>query len=169
MQHIIRLSVMILSLLISIFSHLWSPKHARANWKQEDVEETLLTYRVHWKHVTILRKKWSQKGSTPGAVSWNVTQLPPWHYFGATFKGGKKQVHSPKWHRFPKRLQGGAILGPLFLSVSDTLLCWSDPSLVRVDLYVGQRLVNAWSKGEDLNMTLIKSWYTYIHTGDQHT
>ncbi len=23
-----------------------------------------------------------------GAVSWYVTQLHPWHYFGATFKGG---------------------------------------------------------------------------------
>ncbi len=37
---------------------------------------------LHWE------KKWSQNGSTSGAVSWYVTQLHPWHYFGATFKGG---------------------------------------------------------------------------------
>ena len=37
---------------------------------------------LHWE------KKWSQNGSTPGAVSWYVTQLHLWHYFGATFKGG---------------------------------------------------------------------------------
>ncbi len=38
--------------------------------------------------LTYLRKKWSQNGSTPGAVSWYVNQLHPWHYFGATFKDG---------------------------------------------------------------------------------
>ncbi len=36
----------------------------------------------HWE------KKWSQNGSTPGAVLWYVTQLHPWHYFGVAFKGG---------------------------------------------------------------------------------
>ena len=34
------------------------------------------------------KKKWSQNGSNPGVVSWYVTQLHRWHYFGATFKGG---------------------------------------------------------------------------------
>ncbi len=34
-----------------------------------------------------LRKKWSKNGSTPGAVSWYITQLHPWHYFGAIFQG----------------------------------------------------------------------------------
>ncbi len=29
----------------------------------------------------------------------------------------KKRLHPPRWHRFPKRLQGGAILAPLFFSV----------------------------------------------------
>ena len=64
-----------------------------------------------------LRKKWSQKGSTPGAVSWYVTQLHPWHYFGAPFpvyRYPKKRLHPPKWHRFPKRFQDGAVLAPLF-------------------------------------------------------
>ncbi len=32
-------------------------------------------------------KKVEQK-RLPGAVSWYVTQLHPWDYFGATFKGG---------------------------------------------------------------------------------
>ena len=58
-----------------------------------------------------LRKKWSQNGSTPGAVSWYVTQLHPWHYFGANFKGGavfvSKKVRNS---RFGSR--GGAVLAP---------------------------------------------------------
>ena len=64
----------------------------------------------HWEKsgAKTLRKKWSQNGSTPGAVSWCVTQLHLWHYFG------RKRLHPPRWHQFPKRLQDGAILGPLF-------------------------------------------------------
>ncbi len=49
---------------------------------------------LHW------GKRWSNNSSTPGAVSWYITQLIP-----------------PKWHRFPKWLQGGAVLAPLFFSV----------------------------------------------------
>ncbi len=45
-----------------------------------------------------------------------------WYHFAQRYrffsnmiiKGGKKRLHPPKWHRFPKRLQGGAILAPLF-------------------------------------------------------
>ncbi len=39
------------------------------------------------------KKKWSQNSSTIGAVLWYVTQLHPWHYFGATFKGGAVFVY----------------------------------------------------------------------------
>ncbi len=35
-----------------------------------------------------LTEKKSGAKTEPGAVSWYVTQLNLWHYFGATFKGG---------------------------------------------------------------------------------
>ncbi len=64
-----------------------------------------------WQYCT-LRKKWSQKGSIPGAVSWYVTQLHPWHYFGVTFKGGA--VYLIAIIHFLTRLMWGAVLAPLF-------------------------------------------------------
>ncbi len=63
-----------------------------------------LNYSSNRKYPYITEKKWSQNGSTPEAVSWYLTQLHPW-------------LHPPRWHRFPKRLQGGAVLAPLFFSV----------------------------------------------------
>ncbi len=53
----------------------------------------ILCLRKKWMHTFIYnteKKKWSQNGSTP--VSWNVTQLHPWHYLreknGSTLQSG---------------------------------------------------------------------------------
>ena len=44
------------------------------------------------------------------SVSWYVTQLHPWHYFGATFKG--EAVFTPKKVQNGTILVNGAVLAP---------------------------------------------------------
>ncbi len=52
----------------------------------------LLSFSYH------LEKKWSQNGSTPGAVSWYVTS--PKKVLNMIIK--EKRAPPPKWYRFPK-------------------------------------------------------------------
>ncbi len=68
--------------------------------------------------VTLRKKKWSQNGSTPGAVSWYVTQLHPWHYLrkknGSTLQSGIVFQNSSK-------------MGPIWLHffLSEQVAIWN--------------------------------------------
>ena len=95
-------------------------------WKQSLLwEGTILapTWHHFMKTAPHWEKKWSQNGSIPDAVSWYVTQLHPWHYFGATFKGGAvflnmiikgKTASSSKVAPFSKKAPGWSHFGSTF-------------------------------------------------------
>ncbi len=80
--------------------------------------EPLVTAIMHYSFAA-LRKKVEPKRLHPWSRFMVCNSAPPLALFWCHLQRWscfclKKRLHPPRWQRFPKRLQGGAVLAPLF-------------------------------------------------------
>ncbi len=80
---------------------------------------------------------------------------PKWLYPWSRFMVRKKRLPPPKWHRFLKRLQGGAVLAPLFyqcsainISICNTPMC-SFPKYATIAIKVNLERCRIWDWYKD--------------------